>query len=688
PHSSTLKKEVARWRAGVDNGPDDWLVLYWTGHGVEHAGMLQLITTDIESDSPETAPNAHDLVMALVGARQPSHILLIVDTCQSGAAQLDVASTAARLREAQGGAARGADFHVITTARSIDTAWVGQFIDALGVTMTKGTAASTDEEYVQLGPALEKVNEVLAKAGAQRSGFAGAGERASRFLPNPQWVPRLQKNMEPDTRTHVLYRIQSIALRSHWNPRSRGVATEHDAGWFFTGRSRVLRRIIQWLSAEDAAPALVIKGLPGSGKSAVLARIVTLADSQQRNLALESGTLNGITPAEIPFEGAIDAALHARAKDPVQLALEMSSALRLDSSSGQEDPEAATIEALRHRSDRLVVAIDALDEAQRPYDCAAFLRRLLQKAPNIHLLIGVRSSGTPEETLVGALGQHIDPLDLDSADWYDKADLARYVQHYLAVSPNSAYGTLPADNVRQLAEAVTERARTSFLVASVTAHALAGQTAITTLNASQDWLPSTVGEALELDLARFSGSAGQQVRAVLRALAWGFGRGLPRAEWLAIAQVFWDGDMFESDLERWSREAGFYIVTDEEFGTPVWRLYHEEFARHLTSKTPPPAYHVMPKALLDLVPRVPGTTALIWQAASDYLLMYYSAHLAVIHGSDMIHLTTRPEWIEAKRRRFGSLEPVLEDLDQAAHEALCGTPYLPTAVRVSAVYTR
>src|SRR5579859_729832 len=273
PTSSTLKKEVARWRVGVDNGPDDWLVIYWTGHGVERAGMLQLITTDIESDFPETAPTAQDLVMALVGAQQPTHILLIFDTCQSGAAQLDVTSIATRLREAQGGAARGADFHVITTARSIDTAWVGQFIGALGVTMTGGMAASTDEEHVQFGPALEKVNEALAKAGAQRSGFAGAGERASRFLPNPQWVPRLQKIMEPDARMHALYRVQSIALSSHWNPRARGVATEHEPGWFFTGRSRVLRRIVQWLEVKDSTPALVIKGLPGSGKSAVLARV-------------------------------------------------------------------------------------------------------------------------------------------------------------------------------------------------------------------------------------------------------------------------------------------------------------------------------------------------------------------------------------------------------------------------------
>jgi hypothetical protein len=688
PDSSTLKKEVARWRLGADKGPNDWLVLYYTGHGVERAGMLQLITTDIEADSAETAPTAQDLVMALVGARQPSHILLIVDTCQSGAAQLDVTSTAARLREAQGGAARGADFHVITTARSIDNAWVGQFIDALDVTMTNGTAASTDEDHVQLGPALEKVNEILATADVQRSGFAGAGERASRFLPNPKWVPRLQKAMESDARERVLYRIQSIALRSHWNPRARGVATEHDVGWFFTGRSRVLRRIVQWLAADDAAPALVIKGLPGSGKSAVLARIVTLADSQARNSALESGALSGITQAEIPCEGAIDAAIHARAKDPVQLALEMSAALRLDASGGQTDAEAATIEALRGRADRLVVAIDALDEAQRPYDCAAFLRRLLQKAPSIRLLIGVRSSGTFKETLVDALGPQIDPLDLDAPDWYDKADISSYVQRYVAVSPNSACTTLSPHKVRQLAERVSERAGKSFLIAVVTAHALAGRTAIPTLDAIEDRLPSTVGEALELDLARFSGSAGLQVRAVLWALAWAFGRGLPRAEWLALARVHSDDDMSESDLERWSREAGFYIVTDEEFGTPVWRLYHEEFALHLKSKTQLRAYHAIPHVLLNLVPRVPNTTDPAWQAASNYLLMYYPAYLVLLHGLEFIRLTTGSGWIEAKRRRFISLEPVLVDLDQAAHQAHLGTPDLPTAVRVCAVYTR
>ena len=69
--------------------------------------------------------------------------------------------------------------------------------------------------------------------------------------------------------------------------------------------------------------------------------------------------------------------------------------------------------------------------------------------------------------------------------------------------------------------------------------------------------------------------------------------------------------------------------------------------------------------------------------------MYYPAHLwSVNHNSELVSLTTGPEWIEAKRRRFVSLEPVLWDLDQAAHAALVGTPDLPTALRVCAVYTR
>src|SRR5216684_1398131 len=173
PDSAALKKKVAGWRASIDLGPDDWLLIYYTGHGVERAGMLQLITTDIAAKFPETAPNAQDLVTALVGAEHPHHILLIIDTCQSAAAQLDLPSTAARLREAEGGAARGADFHVITTARSVDTASTGHFIEALADTITSGTAAGADEEHAQLGPVLGRVNEILAKAGSQRAGYAG-----------------------------------------------------------------------------------------------------------------------------------------------------------------------------------------------------------------------------------------------------------------------------------------------------------------------------------------------------------------------------------------------------------------------------------------------------------------------------------------------------------------------------------
>lgn len=689
PNSSDLKKEIASWRAGLDPGPGDWLLVYYTGHGVERAGMLQVITTDIKSRSPETASNAQDLITSLFGDSHPSHVLVIIDTCQSAAAQLDVASTATRLREAQGGAARGADFHVLTTARSIDTAWVGQFIGALDATMSIGTAAGTDEEHVQIAPAVEAVNAILDKAGAQRAGYAGAGERASRFLPNPRWVPRLLQNMESDARARVLHRIQSIALRSHWNPRARGVATEHDAGWFFTGRSRALRRIVQWLGATDAARGLLITGLPGSGKSAVLARIITLADPQQRKLAVEAGALQDSAPAELPAENAIDAALHARAKDPIQLALEMSAALGLDVSSAREDAEAATVAALERRTSRVVVAIDALDEAQRPYDCAAFLRRLLQKSPQVHLLIGVRSSGALNETLVGALGTQIERLDLDAAEWYDKADIGRYVRHYLSASPGSPYATSSDEELRQLAGAVGERAGTSFLVASVTAHALASRPEIMKVDAGQDWLPSTVGEALSLDLARFSGSAGEQIRAVLLALASGFGRGLPKAEWLALARLHSDGDLSEWDLDRISREAGFYIVSDEEFGAPVRRLYHEEFSRHLHSEIPLRQLGAIPQALLDLLPRAADTAAPAWPAASSYLLMYYPAHLVALNrGTELLSVTTSPAWIEAKRRRFVGLEPVLSDLDFASHVArIAEPPDLLAAMRVSAIYT-
>ncbi|MEH2606194.1 hypothetical protein V1277_005571 [Bradyrhizobium sp. AZCC 1588] len=674
---STLSKEVAVWRANISPGPDDWILVYYTGHGVERGGALHLITRDVPTNMVEAAPTAQTLVSALLGGdKMPGHVLLVLDTCYSATAQFDAMGQATRLREAAGGRARGADFHLITTTRSVETAVVGHFMQALSDVITNGRAAGAGEEFVQLSTAIERVNQLLSQRGGQRASYSGAGETALRFLPNPGWVPTLRLNMGREERRRVLYSIQAHALRAHWDPRARGVSTERDPGWFFTGRGNAMRHLIRWTTA--GVGGLIVKGRPGSGKSAVLARLATLADPDQREAALKAGALDDISEDEIPPLNVIDAAIHARAKDPARIALEIGTALNLELSG--TDAEVATANALAARPERTVLLIDALDEAINPNDVALFLRSLLQGAINLVLIVGLRESGERSGQLTERLGRRFDPIDLDGAQWREPNDMVRYVERYLRATPDSTYADMEPDPLSTLADAIALRAGTSFLVASATAHALAARATI--VDPAKLKMPASVGEAFELDLTRFTGTAGKQLRQILTALACGEGRGLPAPEWIAIARALSDGDTTAADIDRWINDAGFYIVADSEFQTPVRRLYHEEFATYLRGDTNPQCEADVATALVSCMP---GPD---WNAASSYVLAYYPKHLwRAARARELSELASSTAWAKAKRERFEDPTLILSDLDLAIDIARrAQPPDLQTIIRACMIH--
>ena len=85
-----------------------------------------------------------------------------------------------------------------------------------------------------------------------------------------------------------------------------------------------MREVLQWLAAGGTAGSgLVVSGPPGVGKSALLARLVTLAHSDHRPKAQAAGALRDIPSEEIPDEGVVSVAIHARAKKSSEVALEI-----------------------------------------------------------------------------------------------------------------------------------------------------------------------------------------------------------------------------------------------------------------------------------------------------------------------------------------------------------------------------
>jgi len=98
------------------------------------------------------------------------------------------------------------------------------------------------------------------------------------FLPNPRYDPLLH-GLDMATQLRLAEDPQrEHELREHFLPRARGVESAAEVAWRFVGRHAALAELAAWLADPDP-PARVVTGDPGSGKSAVLGRLVVLADT-------------------------------------------------------------------------------------------------------------------------------------------------------------------------------------------------------------------------------------------------------------------------------------------------------------------------------------------------------------------------------------------------------------------------
>ena len=224
-------------------------------------------------------------------------------------------------------------------------------------------------------------------------------------------------------------------MKEHWDPRARGVEQAARPGWFFTGRRQALSQLVAWLTAapDPADNVRVVTGGPGSGKSAVLARLVTMSDPRYR--AGMPGPLAADDPVAGLPPGAIDVAVHARAA-PTD---EVLSALAAAAGAPQADLD-GLIDRLLERREAFTIAVDALDEADDPPALALALRRLASETADagVRLLVGTRPGG-PDRRLITALGlstRDDDPalIDLDTSAYLSQDDLAEYVRRRLLLT--------------------------------------------------------------------------------------------------------------------------------------------------------------------------------------------------------------------------------------------------------------
>jgi hypothetical protein len=406
--------------------------------------------------------------------------------------------------------------------------------------------------------------------------------------------------------------------------------------WLFTGRRAILARILAWIHAE-APGAFVVTGSAGSGKSAVVGRIVALSESSKRRALLEQSPLDPEDPD--PGVGGIDVAVHLRGMGAHDLATVLAERLELPA------PESCwqLVEAVATMSYPPVLVFDGLDEAIPEQATEIVTDLLVPLSVLASVLLATRHQefgwhqpppGQEAVRLVELFGGNASVVDLDA-----EPSTSHDIEQYLTRRLHSAGR---ADLVPQVAPALARKA-TAQQGGFLYARTVVSQIVRGVIDAqAQGWegqLAATTVEALEHDLAsrarvRDGVELPDAARDLLRALAWGMGRGLPaQGMWEAAATGLSPNgvDYRAADLDWVLEHYGCYIIEDTQDGAAVYRLSHHTFVEHLVTSSPDvsgrAAGQALAEALVAFAQEQTTQTQTRHDGATDLFHPYLRRHL-------------------------------------------------------------
>lgn len=628
-----VRRALSEWSKDAQLGPQDVLVFYYAGHGlVEERDRHYLMCWDSrEGDPAATALASEDLLRILMRTGL-GNLLVILDTCYGAAGAADGAGVVLRTVARQFNDAGTGGVWLLSSARVKDEAVEGEFIDALYAALREvAERTGQRQQYLDLVDVVDEINRTLAERGAWQRAELAAGmvTGLAPFLDNSNFVPHLPREDTDLEQQRLLVRRD---LYDHFGPRSRGVEFDAEPGLYFHGRERALEHLVGWLTAERGdSRGRIVTGSPGCGKSAVVGRIVAMSDpTYRRVLVHEDEPAAGKVPARL-----VDSAVHARHKLLPQIVDQIAAELGMEvDGAGQLLRE---IGQMARRRDRVVIVVDALDEAGsgtsadsggkgEPRRIARELLRPLSEIPGVRLLVGTRAE------LVDSLGSAMRVLDLDDLAYLGTDDIAGYVTKVLLAENEpdvrTPYRGRP-ETARLVGAAVADRAAGVFLVARMTARGLrsADEPIDTSKPGWRDELPSEIGEAFEDYLTRF-GVDESRVRSLLTPLAFAEGQGLPRTLWPQLASGLASTPFGENDVDWLLDKAGAYIAEVTDHGRSVYRLYHQALAEHLRRTCRLKAREAQSRVIDGLLASVPGATdgELDWLSAHPYVRAHLATH--------------------------------------------------------------
>ncbi|WP_329437918.1 caspase family protein [Streptomyces canus] len=677
PSRAALAEGIEDWALETDLGPEDVVVVYFAGHGVHEEDRHYLLCADTRRGRWTRALAAEDLARPLVKSAV-GHLLVMLDTCFAAAGTADISRLAGDLANLHRG--RANRWH-LAAARSKDWARENVFVDALTDVFAHLRHGAT-QQYVSVREVTERVNEYLRihRPVQQARLTIPETDGMDPFFPSPLFEPGLPADGIDLASLALLRRRQA----GHFGPRGRGLEHAGERGDYFTGRTRALQELTAFLIAPGASydrKARVVTGDPGSGKSALLGRLLALTDpdSPKTETGLRAKQSAALPPV---------IALHARRAALEDLTADLAAALHLPAPVSVH----TVLAALAARTTAVAIVLDSLDEAGTAgdtHEAARIARELLQPLstlPWVRLIVGTRRPQIP------SLGHAVHILDLDDSGYITEREIAAYARALLenAQDPDSRspYRHRP-DLAAVIADGIAARAGSSYLVARMTARALVhGQIDIdTTKPGWRERLPSDAKEAFAAYLDRF-GPARSKIERLLRPLAYAQGAGLPWSTlWAPLAEDLSGLPCPQDDLDWLHRHAGAYIVETPTSNGSAYRLFHETMAEYLRRAGREHADHAtIAHTLTSLVRTDEATGVNDWPAAHPYIRHHLATHAA--SGRTLPTLLDDPEYLVHARpatllRALGTLaspvQPIAADIYRASAAVHSGLS--PTARR-------
>ncbi|MFF0051141.1 caspase family protein [Streptomyces sp. NPDC005498] len=611
PSARDVTVGIDRWVAGADLCAEDVVIVYFAGHGIKTMDRHYLLCGDSEPGLSSTALASEDLSRPLMYSAV-GHLLVVLDTCYAAEGAGDIAQVAKELARFQ---RETAGRWMLAAAGGKQKAEENAFVDALAEILARPQAGA-HQEFLGVREVTERVNKYFkAHHPGQRARHSTIdSDGYAPFFRNTAYIPDLPAN---DLDVETLNQLRQ-RTRGHFDARGRGMDHVGERGDYFTGRTNALAAVTGWLdSMSHDRKARVITGSPGSGKSALLGRVLRLSGGR----------------AVVP--------LHASRAALEGLVRELATALNLPAGTDRD----GLLEALSRRLDPVVIVIDALDEAGTAVDVhegpevetealegRRIARELLQplsSMPAVRLLIGTRR---PQ---IKSIGTAVQVIDLDAPAYVKAEDVEGYAFKLLIDGQDpeslSPYRDRP-EEAAVVAQGIAARASTSFLVARMTARALVmGQIVVdTTCQGWEEALPQHAEDAFAAYLDRF-GRERAKVERLLRPLAYAQGTGLPWSTlWAPLAEALSGLPCPQDELNWLQDQAGAYVVeTAAAEGGSVYRLFHETMAEYLRRQhRDPNAHHIIATTLTALVPDEPQTGRRDWQAAHRYIRDHVAAHAA------------------------------------------------------------